>query len=194
MHGLEPEGVHGGGVCRLHGLPSAIPFAVADAHPLLVGPFGGRSVPPTGAGLPAPTCVLPGTWRVDGGTLRLAINRARRGWTCAEIQSRKSFGYGRYEFVVNSDLAQLDPWVVLGLFTYACMLLTGPARTTRSTSRSPGGAIAAIRRTPSSSSSHTAGGAITSGSPSRRVLLTPCGGTGRGAESPGESPTGPARS
>jgi hypothetical protein len=55
---------------------------------------------------------------VDGGILRLAINRSRRGWTCAEIESRRSFGYGHYEFVVNSDLSRLDPWVVLGLFTY----------------------------------------------------------------------------
>ena len=70
-------------------------------------------------GSPGPNLCSARNVAVDGGTLRLAINRARRGWTCAEIQSRKSFGYGRYEFVVNSDLAQLDPWVVLGLFTYA---------------------------------------------------------------------------
>jgi beta-glucanase (GH16 family) len=56
---------------------------------------------------------------VDDGILRLGIDRTRRGWTCAEIQSRRSFGYGRYEFVVNSNLARLDPWVVLGLFTYS---------------------------------------------------------------------------
>lgn len=56
---------------------------------------------------------------VEGGILRLEINRTRRGWTCAEILSHESFGYGRYEFVVNSDLTRLDPWVVLGLFTYA---------------------------------------------------------------------------
>jgi hypothetical protein len=56
---------------------------------------------------------------VENGVLRLAINPVRRGWACAEIQSRRSFGYGRYTFVVNSDLSQLDPWVVLGLFTYA---------------------------------------------------------------------------
>ena len=56
---------------------------------------------------------------VAGEVLRLEIRRAPHGWTCAEIQSRVSFGYGRYEFVVNSDLSALDPWVVLGLFTYA---------------------------------------------------------------------------
>ena len=56
---------------------------------------------------------------VRDGILRLAITRTRGRWTCAEIQSVQSFGYGRYTFVVNSDLAHLDPWVVLGLFTYA---------------------------------------------------------------------------
>jgi Glycosyl hydrolases family 16 len=56
---------------------------------------------------------------VEDGILRLEIHRTRRGWTCAEIQSRRSFGYGHYEFVVNSNLARLDPWVVLGLFTYS---------------------------------------------------------------------------
>jgi hypothetical protein len=67
---------------------------------------------------PGPNRWSSGNVSVDGDTLRLEINRTRRGWSCAEIQSRRSFGYGRYEFVVNSDLAQLDPWVVLGLFTY----------------------------------------------------------------------------
>lgn len=69
-------------------------------------------------GLPGPNLWSAGNVAVDGGILRLAINRSSRGWTCAEIQSRGSFGYGRYEFVVNSDLSRLDPWVVLGLFTY----------------------------------------------------------------------------
>jgi hypothetical protein len=67
---------------------------------------------------PGPNRWSAGNVSVDGDVLRLEINRTRRGWTCAEIQSRGSFGYGRYEFVVNSDLSRLDPWVVLGLFTY----------------------------------------------------------------------------
>jgi hypothetical protein len=56
---------------------------------------------------------------VAEGVLRLQIRQAQKGWTCAELQSRRSFGYGRYAFVVDSDLSALDPWVVLGLFTYA---------------------------------------------------------------------------
>ena len=70
-------------------------------------------------GLPGPNLWSARNAAVAGGALRLEIDRARRGWTCAEIHSRRSFGYGRYQFVVNSDLARLDPWVVLGLFTYA---------------------------------------------------------------------------
>jgi hypothetical protein len=70
-------------------------------------------------GLPGPNRWSAKNVTVKDGTLRLEINRTRRGWTCAEIQSRRSFGYGRYEFVVNSNLARLDPWVVLGLFTYS---------------------------------------------------------------------------
>jgi Glycosyl hydrolases family 16 len=78
------------------------------------------TVRPAGwGGAPGPNLWSAGNVAVHGGVLRLAINRARRGWTCAEVQSRRSFGYGRYEFVVDSDLARLDPWVVLGLFTYA---------------------------------------------------------------------------
>jgi hypothetical protein len=70
-------------------------------------------------GLPGPNRWSAKNVTVEDGILRLEINRTRRGWTCAEIQSRRSFGYGRYEFVVNSNLARLDPWVVLGLFTYS---------------------------------------------------------------------------
>jgi len=69
-------------------------------------------------GLPGPNRWSARNVAVEGGILRLAIDRTSRGWTCAEVQSRRSFGYGRYEFVVNSDVSRLDPWVVLGLFTY----------------------------------------------------------------------------
>jgi hypothetical protein len=69
-------------------------------------------------GLPGPNLWSAGNAAVEGENLLLAIARSSRGWTCAEIESSRSFGYGRYEFVVNSDLSRLDPWVVLGLFTY----------------------------------------------------------------------------
>jgi hypothetical protein len=74
--------------------------------------------PASWGGSPGPNRWAAANVSVVGGILRLEINRRRRGWTCAEIQSGATFGYGRYEFVVNSDLSRLDPWVVLGLFTY----------------------------------------------------------------------------
>ena len=40
-------------------------------------------------------------------------------WTCGEIYSTQSFGFGTYEFDVTSPrVDQLDPNVVLGLFSY----------------------------------------------------------------------------
>ena len=70
-------------------------------------------------GLPGPNHWSSRNVTVRDGVLRLEIKRTRHGWTCAEIYSQRTFGYGRYTFVVNSDLTRLDPWVVLGLFTYA---------------------------------------------------------------------------
>ena len=78
-----------------------------------------RIRPASWGGLPGPNRWSARNVTVRDGILRLAITRTRGRWTCAEIQSVQSFGYGRYTFVVNSDLAHLDPWVVLGLFTYA---------------------------------------------------------------------------
>jgi hypothetical protein len=102
---------------------------IAAHHPLESLARPGRSVlwsghswrvrPADWGGLPGPNHWSARNVTVDGGILRLAINRTLHGWTCAEIESQQSFGYGRYTFVVNSDLARLDPWVVLGLFTYA---------------------------------------------------------------------------
>ena len=74
--------------------------------------------PASWGGAPGPNRWSAGNVSVEGGILRLELKQRRRGWTCAEIHSRRSFGYGRYEFVVNSDLSRLDPWAVLGLFTY----------------------------------------------------------------------------
>ena len=78
-----------------------------------------RIRPASWGGLPGPNRWSARNVTVRDGILRLAITRTRGRWTCAEIQSVQSFGYGRYTFVVNSDLAHFDPWVVLGLFTYA---------------------------------------------------------------------------
>jgi hypothetical protein len=50
--------------------------------------------------------------------LHLMITSQDGHWTCAEIFTKESFGYGTYTFTVESELSDLDPNVVLGLFTY----------------------------------------------------------------------------
>lgn len=53
----------------------------------------------------------------DAGRLHLRIVRRNGRWTCAEVVSRRSFGYGTYRFHVQST-EDLDPRIVLGLFTW----------------------------------------------------------------------------
>ena len=58
---------------------------------------------------------------VDGsGFLHLRIARDASGkWTTSEIIGPTSYGYGTYTFTVGSRIDQLDPNVVLGLFTWS---------------------------------------------------------------------------
>ncbi len=51
------------------------------------------------------------------GALRLSIASDKGQWSCAEIISRKSFGYGTYRFYVR-DTSALDVNAILGLFTW----------------------------------------------------------------------------
>jgi hypothetical protein len=53
------------------------------------------------------------------GRLHLAIVPQGNAWTCAEVVSAQSFGYGTYRFYLDSPTATLDPQVALGLFTWA---------------------------------------------------------------------------
>jgi hypothetical protein len=57
---------------------------------------------------------------VDGrGRLHLRISRREGRWSCAEIISRKSFGYGTYRFYLDTPVDSIDPQVVLGMFTWS---------------------------------------------------------------------------
>ena len=57
---------------------------------------------------------------VDGqGNLRLRIQQSGSTWTCAEVIGPTSFGYGTYTFTIESDVSDLDPNVVLGMFTWS---------------------------------------------------------------------------
>ena len=56
---------------------------------------------------------------VDGeGKLHLAITFEGGVWRCAEVILQNSLGYGSYRFTIDSPVDNLDPNVVLGLFTW----------------------------------------------------------------------------
>ena len=57
-------------------------------------------------------------WVDSGGRLHLAITYARGKWYCAEVVLAQSLGYGNYRFYLDSPVDNLDPNVVLGLFTW----------------------------------------------------------------------------
>jgi hypothetical protein len=57
-------------------------------------------------------------WVDRAGRLHLRLEPRDGRWQCAEVVSRKSFGYGRYRFYLESPVGALDPNVVLGLFTW----------------------------------------------------------------------------
>ena len=70
-------------------------------------------------GGPGPNTFSPENVSVDAaGALHLKISKVGKGWTCAEIYTAQKFGYGTYEFTVETRLDHLDPNVVLGLFNY----------------------------------------------------------------------------
>lgn len=56
---------------------------------------------------------------VDGrGFLHLRVQPSAGGWTCAELWTRESLGFGTYEWQVEGPVDRLDRNVVLGLFPY----------------------------------------------------------------------------
>jgi hypothetical protein len=70
---------------------------------------------------PGPNVFDKANVRVDEtGALHLKIAKNAAGkWTCAEIIGSTSFGYGTYTFTLASSVGDLDPNVVLGLFTWS---------------------------------------------------------------------------
>lgn len=54
----------------------------------------------------------------DQGRLHLRIVQRDGIWYCAEVVHKESLGYGRYIFHLASRVDNLDPNVVVGLFTY----------------------------------------------------------------------------
>jgi hypothetical protein len=54
----------------------------------------------------------------SGGDLHLRITHDGASWSCAEVESTKSLGFGTYQWWVIGEIDTLDPNVVLGLFNY----------------------------------------------------------------------------
>lgn len=57
-------------------------------------------------------------WVDRAGRLHLRLEQRGGQWQCAEVVSRRSFGYGRYRFYVDSPASAVDPNVVVGIFTW----------------------------------------------------------------------------
>lgn len=57
-------------------------------------------------------------WVDRAGRLHLRLEQREGRWQCAEVISKRSFGYGRYRFYLDSPAGALDPNVVLGIFTW----------------------------------------------------------------------------
>jgi hypothetical protein len=55
---------------------------------------------------------------VDDAGLHLTVAERNGQWYAVEATLNRSLGYGTYTFETSTDVAQLDPQVVLGLFTY----------------------------------------------------------------------------
>lgn len=58
-------------------------------------------------------------WVDRQGRLHLRITYQNGRWYCAEVVCTSSLGYGTYRFYVESPVANMDPHVVLGLFTWS---------------------------------------------------------------------------
>jgi hypothetical protein len=73
----------------------------------------------------------PNTWNPDNvfvdanGDLHLQITNVGGTWTCAEVSTATTFGFGTFQWQVTSAVDNLDPNVVLGLFAYGPLAL-GP--------------------------------------------------------------------
>lgn len=56
-------------------------------------------------------------WTDEKGALHLRIKRKGDKWSCAEVVSARSFGYGKYIMVVK-DVSQLEPATILSMTTF----------------------------------------------------------------------------
>lgn len=77
-----------------------------------------KSSPQSSVG-PGPNLFASDNVRIQSGKLYLTVDRSDGEWRSAEVVLTRSLGYGTYSFVVESDVANLDPNIVLGMFTWS---------------------------------------------------------------------------
>jgi hypothetical protein len=58
-------------------------------------------------------------WLDALGRLHLRITNRSNQWQCAEVVTRRTFGHGSYRFELDVPVNDLNPSVVLGLFTWS---------------------------------------------------------------------------
>lgn len=58
-------------------------------------------------------------WVDAGGRLHLRLQFKYERWWAAEVISARSFGFGTYRFHLDTNVDDLDPNVILGLFTWS---------------------------------------------------------------------------
>jgi len=58
-------------------------------------------------------------WVDTLGRLHMKIRKTKGKWHCSEIVSMNNFGYGTYRFYIDTPVDNLNPYVVLGLFTWS---------------------------------------------------------------------------
>ena len=57
-------------------------------------------------------------WVDNQGFLHLKLKRINGRWNCAEVYTTRKFGSGKYSFQVASRIDNIDPNIVVGLFTW----------------------------------------------------------------------------
>jgi hypothetical protein len=57
-------------------------------------------------------------WVDDQGHLHLTVTRREGVWRCTEVISLENMGYGTYIWTIRGNPVDIDPTIVLGLFTW----------------------------------------------------------------------------
>ena len=105
-------------------------------------------------------------WLDAQGRLHLRITNRSNLWECAEVVTRRTFGYGSYRFELNSVVNNINPSVVLGSSPGVTIRLI---RTAKLTSSAAAGPIPTTSATPNMSCSRGIGPITSCAIPCQRV-------------------------